>query len=101
MFKRGKAEVEVDISKFIKQPGQFFLRFDNLGKAGMTLEDIQVFYDGHWVHEEVLSAVREGEVYLLNRHAQIVDESKIVLKVKLQTQKSSDAKMVISIKRAL
>ncbi len=101
MFKRGKAEVEVDISEFIKQPGQFLLRFDDLGKAGTTLEDIRVFYDGHAVHEEVLSAVKEGEVYLLNRHAQIVEESKIVLKVKLKTQKGSIAKMEISVKRAL
>ncbi len=101
MFKRGKAQVEVDISKFIKQPGQFFLRFDSIGKAETTLEDIQVFYNGHSVHKEVLSAVKEGEVYLLNRHAQIVKDSKIVLKVKLKTQKSSDTKMEISIKRAL
>ena len=60
-----------------------------------------MFYDGHAVHEEVLSAVKEGEVYLLNRHAQIVEESKIVLKVKLKTQKGSIAKMEISVKRAL
>ena len=62
------------------------LRFDDLGKSATTVEDIQVFYDGHSVHEEVLSAVKEGELYLLNRHAQIVEDSKIVLKVTLKTQ---------------
>ena len=101
MFKRGKAEVDVDVSKFIKQPGQFLLRFDNLEKSETTLEDVQVFHDGHSVHEQVLSIVKEGEVYLLNRHAQIVEDSKIVLKVTFQTQTSSDAKIEISIKRAL
>lgn len=94
----GKADV--DISRFIEQPGQFLLRFDRLGKDGVKVEDIRVFYDGNAVHEEVLSVVKEGEVYLLNRHAQIVDESKIVLKVKIKTQKG-DAKMEISIKKAL
>jgi hypothetical protein len=51
-------------------------------------------------HEEMLSAVKEGEIYFLNRHAQIVDDSRIVLKVTLRTQKSNDATMQISIKRA-
>ncbi len=96
-----EGQADVDISEFIKQPGQFLLRLDSLGKAGATVEDIRVFYDGNAVHEEVLSVVKEGEVYLLNRHAQIVEESKIVLKVKLKTQKGSDAKMEISIKKAL
>ncbi len=101
MFNRGKASVEVDISKFINKPGQFLLRFDDLGRSKIDIEHIQVFYDGHAVHEEVLSAIQKGEIYLLNRHAQIVEDSKIVLKVKLKTKKSKEAKMEISIKRAL
>jgi len=102
VFKNGKAEIEVDISKYIRQPGQFLLRFDDLGgNAGTTVESIQAFYDGHAVHDQVLSAVKESEIYLLNRHAQIVEDSKIVLKVTLKTQTSNDAEMQISIKRAL
>jgi len=89
------------IRLFIAQPGQFLLRFDDTGKSKTTIEDIKVFYDGHAVHEEVLSTVKEGEIYLLNRHAQIVDESRIVLKVKLRTQESSDVKMEIAIKKAM
>ena len=100
-FRSGTAEVEVDVSEFIKQPGQFLLRFDSLGESRTTVEDIQVFYDGHSVHERVLSTVKEGEVYLLNRHAQIVEESEIILKVMLMTQRSMEAKMEISIKSAL
>ena len=63
-----------------------------------TIYPIQVFYDGHGVHENVLLVVKEGEIYLLNRHAQIVEESKIELKVTLRTRKSSDARMEIAIK---
>ena len=101
MFKRGKAQIDVDISKYIRQPGQFLIRFDDVGKSKIDIENIGVFYDGHSVHEEVLSVVQEGEVYLLNRHAQIVEDSKIVLKVKLDTKNSRDSKMDISIKRQL
>lgn len=100
-FTGGQAQLELDISKFIEQPGQFVLRFDDLGKSATTIESIEVLYDGHKVHEEVLSAVKEGQIYLLNRHAQIVEESKIVLKVTLETQQPNDAEMQISIKRAL
>ncbi len=100
-FTEGKARIELDISEFINQPGQFVLRFDDLGKSTTTVDDIQVFYDDHAVHEEVLSAVKQGEVYLLNRHAQIVEDSKIALKITLKTQQGDGAKMQVSIKRAL
>ena len=99
-FTDGEAQIELDISEFIDQPGQFVLRFDDLGKSTTTVEDIQVFYDGHPVHEEVLSAVKEGEIYLLNRHAQIVEDSKIVLKVTLKAERRGDVNMYVSIRRA-
>jgi len=100
-FTGGEARIELDISESIDQPGQFVLRFDDLGESTTTVDDIQVFYDGHSVHEEVLSAVKQGEIYLLNRHAQVVEDSKIVLKVTLKTQRSNDAEIQIWIKRAL
>lgn len=100
-FENGKADIELDISKFITQPGQFLLRFDSLGKSDITVEEIIVYYDGHAVHEEVLSAIKQGEIYLLNRHAQIVESSKIVLKAKLKTENCTNAKMDLSIKSAL
>lgn len=100
-FKGAKANIEVDISGHIEKPGQFLIRFDDVGHSGTVVEDIEVFYDGHAVHEKVLSAVKQGEIYLLNRHAQIVEQSKIVLKVKLHTQANDGAKMDISIKRIL
>ena len=99
-FERGKAEIEVDISKFIKQPGQFLIRLDNLGGSDIAVEAVDAFYDGHAVHKQVLSAVKEGEVYLLNRHAQVTDESRIVLKIKLKAG-SKESKMELSIKREL
>jgi len=100
-FVEGEAHIELDISEFIEQPGQFVLRLDDLGKSPTTVEAIEVFYDGHSVHEGVLAAVKEGELYLLNQHAQVVDDSTIVLQVTLKTQDTNDAEVQISIKRAL
>jgi len=44
--------------------------------------------------------VKAGEVYLLNRHAQIVEGSKIELKVRLRATQGNGAKVVVAIKRA-
>ena len=99
-FKNGAAHVEIDISEYIDRPGQFLLRFDAMGNAGAEVESVRVLYDGHPVHEQVLSAVKAGEVYLLNRHAQIVEGSKIELKVRLRATQGNGAKVVVAIKRA-
>ncbi len=48
----------------------------------------------------MLSAIKEGELYNINRTAAVVEKSKITLRIKLNTKKSRDAKMEISIKRA-
>ena len=90
-FKNGVAHVEIDISKYIDRPGQFPLRFDVLGHAGAAVGSISVLYDGRSIHEQVLSAVKAGEVYLLNRHAQIVEDSKIELEVMLRATQGNGA----------
>jgi len=96
-----EADVVVDLSKHITQPGQFLLRFHDIDNVGTSVDAIQLFYDGDPVHEQALSAVKAGEVYLLNRHAQVVAESKIVLKVRLRLKRSSGANIEIAIKPAL
>ena len=100
-FAEGKAHLELDISEYIKHPGQYVLRFDDLGKAATTVRDIEVRYDGRPVHDNVLSPVKQGEVYLLNRQAQIVEESRIVLHATLETQPGENAEVQILIKLLL
>ena len=87
--------------RYIERPGQFLLRFDDVGGGGAVVESIEGFFDGHSVHEEVLTPIKEGEVYLLNRHAQVVKESKIVLKVGLRAENGGASEVEVSIKRAL
>ncbi len=45
--------------------------------------------------------MKEGELYLLNRHAQVVKESKIVLKVTLKAERGHEVNVYVSIRRAL
>lgn len=100
-FADGKADVEVDLSRHITRPGQCLVRFDDLDNAGTTVESVQVLYDGHAVHEQVLTPVKAGEVYLLNRQAQVVAESKIVLRAKLVASGGRSGRVGIAIKPAL
>ena len=100
-FVAGVATITVDISGHIAQPGQYLLRFDDPGRSGVAVESIEVFYDGRPVHEAVLSVIEEGEVYLLNRHAQVVESSKIVLKVALRAGSDRSPDVKIAIRSAL
>ncbi len=100
-FKDREARLELDISRFIDRPGQFLLRVDDLGRSLTSVEDVSVTYDGHDVHENVVSTLKKNEIYLLNRQAQVVDESKIVLILKLKNSGSSEASVQFSIRRAL
>jgi alpha-L-fucosidase len=100
-FDNGQAHFELKLSKFIDRPGQFLLRLDDLGKSKVTVQELQVLYDGLPVHENVLTPLKPGELYLLNRQAQVVADSKITLKLRLATAKPDEAKVEVSIKRGL
>jgi hypothetical protein len=94
------AEIEVDLRPYITKPGQFLVRLDNLDESDCRIESIKLLYNGREVLEGMLSAIKEGELYNINRTAAVVEKSKITLRIKLNTKKSRDAKMEISIKRA-
>jgi len=98
-FKGDTATLSIDLSKYIKQPGQFMIRIDDLENAGVEVSEMNVIYDGHGVHEEVISTVNKNELYLLNRQAQVTEESKIELRIKLKRKASQKkGKVNISIK---
>jgi hypothetical protein len=100
-FNSGIARVRADISEYINHPGQFLLRFDDMGEHKTTVTGIQILYDGHLAHRGALSTISRDQIYLLNRQAQVVDDSEIVLQVRFGTQKSNKPKIEIFIKRLL
>lgn len=91
-------KMTIDISEYIERPGQYLLRFDDLGGGGGRVKSMEGFFDGNKVHEEIITPINDGEMYLLNRHAQVVDESKIMLDVVFAAQDSQMAKIELSIK---
>ncbi len=100
-FSRGSTEIEIDLRPYITMPGQFLVRLDDLGDVDCRVESIKLLYNDREVLEGMLAAIKEGELYNINRTAAVVEKSKIRLKIKLKTEKPKDAKIEISIKRAL
>ncbi|MCK5806700.1 MAG: hypothetical protein KAI66_27975, partial [Lentisphaeria bacterium] len=99
-FQGNTAELEIDLRPFITQPGQFLVRCDNQGDSDCTLEDIKLLYNGREVLEGMLSTVKAGELYNINRTAAVVPESRIVLKVRFKTDKLRVGAMEVLVQRA-
>ena len=100
-FARKTAELEINLRPYITKPGQFLVRFDNAGDSRCQVKSIGLLYNDREVLEGMLSAIKEGELYNINRTAAIVEESKIPLKIKVEARKTKDARMEVSIKREL
>jgi alpha-L-fucosidase len=100
-FKDGIAEIELDLKPFITIPGQYLVRLDDLGESDCRVERTRLLYNGREVLESMLSPIKEGELYNINRTAVVVDKSRITLKIRLKTEKVKQAKMEISIKREM
>ena len=63
------------------------------------VESIKLLYNGRGVLEGMLSAIKEGELYNINRTAAVVDSSQITLMIKLRAKKPKQAKVEIAVKR--
>ena len=75
-------------------------RFDKQGDSDCTLEDIKLLYNGREVLESMLSAIKAGELYNINRTAAVVPESRIVLKVRFKTARPQAGAVEAFIQRA-
>jgi len=99
-FQDNMAALEIDLRPFITEPGQFLVRFDNLNGSDCTVEDIELLYNGRAVLEGMLSPIKDGELYNINRTAAIVEHSEITLRLRITTTDARAAAMEVSIQRA-
>jgi len=97
----GLATSTVDLSPHIRRPGQYLLRLDAADGSPVEVESIEALYDGRAVHEGALSAIARNELYLLNRQAQVVEESRIELRLRLRTGSDRSPAVELSIRPAL
>lgn len=97
----GVATSTVDLSPHIRRPGQYVVRLDAADGSPVEVESIEALYDGRAVHEGALSAIARNELYLLNRQAQVVEESRIELRLRLRTGNDRSPAVELSIRPAL
>jgi len=95
------ADIAVDLSPFITTPGQYLVSLENLGETACVIDDVNLFYDGSPVLAEMLTTLKAGELYNINRTAQIIQASLITLKMKLRTENPKGVSAVVLIKRAI
>lgn len=99
VFDEESAEVEIDLRPYVTRPGQYLVRFDDLGDPACRIEEIELFYNGRRVMDGVLSPIEAGQLYNINRTAAVVDASRITLRLKLVTTDPRGAAAEVSIQR--
>ena len=102
MFNENNApDIPVDRSPFITTPGQYDVSLEHFGETACVIDDVKLFYEGRPVLAEMLTTVRAGELYSINRTARIIEASLITLKMKLRTEKPKGLSAVVLIKSAI
>jgi len=97
-FKGNKAEFTLDLSGFFTKPGQYGIEIipdDATTKLKVT--DFKVLYNDKPVLKEMYGAIQKNKYYNINRTAQVTEESKITLKMTLNTPTPSKAAGIIRI----
>ncbi|MDR3712426.1 MAG: alpha-L-fucosidase [Puia sp.] len=97
-FTMGRAPIEVDLSPFIDEPGQYELKFEQVGgKDSLRIEDAELWYDGEKALPEFLT--RKGQELYINRTAQVTPETTIRLKVVCSAGPAADSRGNILVRK--
>jgi len=79
-------KIELDLTGKIKLPGQYTVKIvPDSSNTIVDLRQVEMFYDGHKVLNEFISI--SGNEISINRTAQVTNESKITLQIKLDCEK--------------
>ena len=96
-----KDPASLDLTEYIPRPGQYLIRFDDIGGGGGKVAAIEAFFDGNKVHEKIITPIKKGEMVLLNRQSQVMDESTTTLNVLFAAQDPKASAIEVFIKPAL
>jgi alpha-L-fucosidase len=83
--------MEIDLSNYIKAPGQYEVRFSNaVSVTGMWVEEAKIFFDGDPnTLQEFIQRKPNENVFYINRTGQIDGHTRSVLKVRMYSDNSS------------
>lgn len=90
-FNGGKAAFELDLTALIKAPGQYEVKFEQVsGKDSIRINGAELWFDGEKALPEFI--IQKGRTLHINRTAQVVKESKILLKVSCNADNNADTR---------
>jgi alpha-L-fucosidase len=89
MFKNGTAEITLNLTPYITHPGQYEVKFETNGKDQLKILHSVLLLEGEKALNQFL--IQKGNVFHINRTAQVTNESSTVLKVKFQSQENESS----------
>ena len=95
-FAKGKATLEIDLSPFIPQPGQYEVRFEPAGgQANLEIAKIELFYEGEKATSTLLTRLKAPHTFNINRTAQVTGETSSALRIVLSADGDSSGTVLI------
>lgn len=90
---KDNSTIEVDLTGKIKMPGQFLVKVESDNSdSKIKTNDVELIYDGRVVLDDFTSI--KGNEININRTAQVIDESKIKLRLSLKSKTADKVKIL-------
>ncbi|MHB0958708.1 MAG: alpha-L-fucosidase [Pirellulaceae bacterium] len=90
-FHDGRAALTLDLSPFIRKPGQFEVKFEQTGgQHSFRITATTLLYEGEVATPGLLTPLAVPNAFNVNRTAQVTNETRSVLKVELSAKDGSD-----------
>lgn len=99
-FRDGKAALDVDLSPFIPQPGQYEVRFEpTTDSSALRITQLTLLYEGEAATPGLLTPLSAPHTFNVNRTAQVTSETTSKLQVELTLDGKPDGEGTIWIRR--
>lgn len=99
-FRDGKAALDVDLSPFIPQPGQYEVRFEpTADSSALRITQLTLLYEGEAATPGLLTPLSAPHTFNVNRTAQVTSETTSKLRVELTLDGKPDGEGTIWIRR--
>lgn len=86
MFHQGKMDININLTPYISVPGQYEIKINAGNQDKISIERAELWYDGEKALDEFLTL--KDSVVLINRTAQVTNETSILIKLTLSAKDS-------------
>ena len=83
-FVNAEANLRLDISQYFTKPGQYKIAIQSKTGSNLEVTHFEPLYNNQTILKELYQTVEKNRLFLINRTAQIVKESKVEIKLQLK-----------------